>query len=256
MNEVRIFESGEFGRIRTLEISGEPWFVGKDVAEALGYGKGKSLNNAIANHVDAEDKGVTEMVTPGGKQEMTIINESGVYALIFGSRLPSAKRFKRWVTSEVLPAIRKTGAYGVPVKEARQRELTKDDYIRAASIIAGCRNERLPYVMSFLEEAGFERMELEAQGLAPLGGLPVEDRFGGLAEELRETAWEHRGRALLTCREFSAFCSRRGVPERRFRRWLYRNGHITATKCRNGKLEYCACVWLDGRTVRCIEFTE
>ncbi len=258
MNEVKVFESGEFGRIRTLEIGGEPWFVGKDVAEALGYGKGKSLNNAVANHVDAEDKGVTEMVTPGGKQEMTIINESGVYALIFGSRLPSAKRFKRWVTSEVLPAIRKTGAYSVSVKEARQRELTKDDYIRAASIIAGCRNERLPYVMSFLEEAGFERMELGAQSPAPPGGLPMqEDGFGELAEELMETAWEHNGRLLVTCREFSAFCSRRGVPKRLFRRWLHRNGHITATRCRNGgKLEYCTHVWLGGETVRCIEFTE
>lgn len=116
----------------------------------------------------------------------------------------------------------------------------------------GAGNERLPYVMSFLEEAGFERMEVAAQCPEP----PMEeDRFESLAAELRETAWEHRGRVLVTGREFSAFCSRRGVVERRFRRWLYRNGRIAASHS-GGKLEYCTHVWLDGRTVRCIEFTE
>ena len=111
MNDLMVFSNDEFGEVRTVEINGEPWFVGKDIADALGYGKGKSLNNAVANHVDDEDKGVTEMMTPGGMQQMTIVNESGMYALIFGSKLPSAKKFKRWVTSEVLPSIRKTGEY-------------------------------------------------------------------------------------------------------------------------------------------------
>lgn len=77
---------------------GKPWFVGKDVASALGYGKGKSLNNAVAAHVMDEDKGVTEIMTPGGRQKMVIINESGLYSLIFSSKLESAKRFKHWVT--------------------------------------------------------------------------------------------------------------------------------------------------------------
>lgn len=112
-NEVQLFENAEFGKIRTLVLDGEPWFVGKDVAMALGYGEGKSLANAVAKHVDKEDKGVTELMTPGGKQNMVIINESGLYALIFGSKLESAKRFKHWVTSEVLPAIRKTGSYNL-----------------------------------------------------------------------------------------------------------------------------------------------
>ena len=111
MNDIQIFQNPEFGEIRTIEQDGEPWFVGKDVARALGYGDGKSLANAVADHVAAEDKGVTEMVTPGGRQKMTIINESGLYSLIFGSKLESAMRFKRWVTSEVLPSIRKTGSY-------------------------------------------------------------------------------------------------------------------------------------------------
>lgn len=114
MNELMIFNNPEFGEIRTVEVNGEPWLVGKDVARALGYGEGKSLANAVANHVDAEDRGVTEMMTPGGNQNMTIINESGVYSLVLGSKLPSAKKFKRWVTSEVLPSIRKNGMYLLP----------------------------------------------------------------------------------------------------------------------------------------------
>ena len=113
-NNLQIFSNAEFGNIRTVTIDDEPWFVGKDIAEALGYGKGKSLNNAVAAHVDEEDKGVTEMMTPGGKQNLIIINESGLYSLILSSKLPNAKKFKRWVTGEVLPAIRKSGHYEAP----------------------------------------------------------------------------------------------------------------------------------------------
>lgn len=109
-------ENVEFGKVRTMVINDEPWFVGKDVAEALGYGMGKSLANAVANHVCDEDKGVTEMMTPGGRQNVTIINESGLYSLIFGSKLESAQKFKKWVTSEVLPSIRRTGSFSVQPK--------------------------------------------------------------------------------------------------------------------------------------------
>lgn len=109
MNGIQIFNSEEFGRVRLVLINDEPWIVGKDVAEALGYEKPR---NAIAMHVDDEDKKGAPIQGPlGGTQQMTIINESGMYALIFGSKLPSAKRFKHWVTSEVLPTIRKTGRY-------------------------------------------------------------------------------------------------------------------------------------------------
>lgn len=112
MNELKIFNSEEFGDIRTVTINEEPWFVGKDVAEALGYSKAR---NAISAHISDEDKKDAPIQgTLGGTQNMTIINESGLYALIFGSKLESAKRFKRWVTSEVLPAIRRTGAYNLP----------------------------------------------------------------------------------------------------------------------------------------------
>ena len=90
---------------------------------------------------------------------MTIINESGLYCLILSSKLPSAKKFKRWVTSEVLPAIRKTGVYAIP--QSRQRDLTTDDYLKAAQIVAHCRNERLPYVIGFLNNAGFDVAEIK-----------------------------------------------------------------------------------------------
>ena len=108
MEQLKIFENEEFGQVRTINIDGKPWFVGKDVAVALGY---CDPADAIRTHVDKEDKGVGETPTPGGKQRVIIINESGLYSLILGSKLGSAKRFKRWVTSEVLPAIRKTGSY-------------------------------------------------------------------------------------------------------------------------------------------------
>ena len=104
----QIFKNAEFGQIRTCLVNGETYFVGKDVASALGY---KNASKAMADHVDDEDKGVTKRYTLGGNQEMTVINESGLYALILSSKLESARRFKRWVTSEVLPAIRQNGRY-------------------------------------------------------------------------------------------------------------------------------------------------
>ena len=108
MNQMEIFKNPEFGTIRAVEIDGEPWLVGKDVALALGY---KNPQEAIRNHVDAEDKGVSEILTPGGMQKLPIINESGLYSLVLSSKLPKAKQFRRWVTSEVLPSIRQHGAY-------------------------------------------------------------------------------------------------------------------------------------------------
>ena len=112
MNELKIFENEQFGSIRTVEIDSTPYFVGKDVAEALGYAKPE---NAISAHVDEDDKTTTLIQGTGSnyKSKAVIINESGVYALVFGSKLPKAKEFKHWVTSEVLPAIRKHGVYAV-----------------------------------------------------------------------------------------------------------------------------------------------
>lgn len=122
----------EFGELRTVEISGEPWFVGKDVAEALGY---SNARKAVLVHVDAEDKGVTKWDTPGGTQQMTIINESGLYSLILSSKLPSAKEFKHWVTSEVLPSIRKNGAYIRNQENMTPAEIVARGLIAAQKII-------------------------------------------------------------------------------------------------------------------------
>ena len=109
MNDIQIFNNPEFGEIRTVMIDGEPWFVGKDVCRALGYA---DTYSGVRKNVDAEDKRGCPVGSTSGTQEMIVINESGLYSLIFGSKLESAKKFKKWVTSEVLPSIRKTGAYG------------------------------------------------------------------------------------------------------------------------------------------------
>ncbi|EGT2203774.1 toxin Bro [Clostridioides difficile] len=113
-NNLQIFKNNDFGEIRVIELNGEPWFVGKDVAETLGY---KDTSDALKRHVDDEDKGVGEIPTPGGNQNMKIINESGLYSLILSSKLSTAKKFKHWVTRDVLPSIRKTGIYSTKSKD-------------------------------------------------------------------------------------------------------------------------------------------
>lgn len=120
MNELQIFNSEEFGDIRTVTIDNEPWFVGKDVATALGY---KNTADAIGKHIDTDDKLTSQIAIAGQRRDVVVINESGVYALIFGSKLESAKRFKHWVTAEVLPSIRKTGSYQKPMTVAEQIQL-------------------------------------------------------------------------------------------------------------------------------------
>ncbi|MEO4513359.1 BRO family protein [Staphylococcus aureus] len=110
MQELQTFNFEELP-VRTLEVDGEPYFIGKDVADILGYANGR---DALSKHVDAEDKLTSQIATAGQNRNVTIINESGLYSLIFSSKLENAKRFKRWVTSEVLPTLRRTGAYQVP----------------------------------------------------------------------------------------------------------------------------------------------
>ena len=108
--DVQVFTHEDFDSVRVFECSGAPWFVGKDVANVLGY---SNPRDALAKRVDTEDKGVAKCDTLGGEQEVTVINESGLYSLILSSKLPAAKKFKRWVTSEVLPTIRKHGVYAI-----------------------------------------------------------------------------------------------------------------------------------------------
>lgn len=126
MKKLEIFQNKSFGRIRTLAINNEPWFVGKDVAEILGYAKPE---NAIANHVDEEDKTSTLIQGSGSnyKSKAIIINESGLYSLVLSSKMPSAKEFKRWITHEVIPAIRKHGAY--MTEDTLEKALTSPDFL-------------------------------------------------------------------------------------------------------------------------------
>lgn len=147
MNELQVFNNAEFGQLRTTVIDGLPWAVGKDVALALGYVK---PTDAVRKHVDDEDQGISKMETPSGMQDTVIINESGIYSLIFASKLPSAKRFRRWVTTEVLPAIRANGCY----TPGESKGLTPTDYVKAAQLLATCDRDRLPYVTGLLSRAG------------------------------------------------------------------------------------------------------
>ena len=154
MNDVQVFNNEEFGSLRTVWLNGVLWFAGKDVAQALNY---TNPQKALRDHVEKEDTTVNESFTVNGTN-VTLINESGLYSLILSSKLPSAKRFKRWVTSEVLPSLRRSGHYttGGESGAATQRMLTVDDYFKAASIISTCRNERLPYVLGLLKQGGIE----------------------------------------------------------------------------------------------------
>lgn len=130
MNELQVF-SFESNSVRALERDGQAWFVAKDAAKTLGY---KNPRDALSKHVDEEDKEVAKCDTLGGRQDIAIINESGLYCLVLSSKLPSAKKFKRWVTSEVLPALRKTGQY--QVKELSGQELMAKALIEAQSVLA------------------------------------------------------------------------------------------------------------------------
>lgn len=124
MNEIKIFENAEFGSVRTVEVDGEPYFVGKDVAEILGY---QNASKALADHVDDEDKLNNETLSSLGQRGGWVINESGLYSLILSSKLPKAKEFKHWVTSEVLPSIRKHGAYMTDA--VLHRAITEPDFL-------------------------------------------------------------------------------------------------------------------------------
>lgn len=140
MNELKIFENPEFGTIHTVEIDGEPWMVGKDVATALGY---SNPRDALAKHVDDDDKNTVAICdgTPGNPN-LTIINESGLYSLVFGSRKPEAKVFKRWVTHEVIPSIRRHGVYATA--ETAERLMNDPDFmIRTFTALKEEREKRM-----------------------------------------------------------------------------------------------------------------
>lgn len=175
MNELKIFENAEFGQVRTVTIDNEPWFVGKDVAEALGY---SDTNKAVAMHVEEEDKKLNDKSSSSfGQRGATLINESGLYALIFGSKLESAKRFKHWVTSEVLPAIRKTGSYQKPKSVLEQLQLAQQAILEVDEKITAV-DEDLQNFKQDMPILGIEESRITAavrkKGVNCLGGKESE----------------------------------------------------------------------------------
>ena len=169
-SELKVFESPTFGQVRTVEIDGEPWFVGKDVAEALGY---RDTSDALKKHVDADDKLTRRFADSGQAREMYIINESGLYSLILSSKLPGAKEFKRWVTSEVIPSIRKTGGYTLKPMTDYQKEQTRlkeeNAHIRKAQILERLANQYEGTYRQILH--AYATKELSGKFLLPLPKL-------------------------------------------------------------------------------------
>lgn len=197
MNELQIFNF-ETNEIRTITKDGEPWFVGKDVAEALGYSNSR---DAITRHVDAEDKGVVKRDTLGGTQNITIVNESGLYALIFGSKLDSAKRFKRWVTSEVLPQIRKTGSYN--------KDLNPKDYIEVVKVIgrlAQDRSDKWVVIQSVLDPLGV-KLPKPPEKIEP----KRKDSVQVYVEQIKITGLLDRP-VRQVHNDYSNFCKRQKLP--------------------------------------------
>ena len=197
MQELQIFNSPEFGQIRTIERGGEPWFVGKDVAEALGYANAR---NAVPDHVDDEDKLRTQIEYAGQKREVTLINESGLYSLVLSSKLPGAKQFKRWITSEVIPSIRKHDAYMTPDK-LEEVLLSPDTLIQLAQNLKDEQEKR-----KALQE------QVEAQRPAVL--------FAGAVETSKSS---------ILIGELAKILKQNGINigQNRLFEWMRQNGYLT-----------------------------
>ena len=191
-SELKVFENPAFGQVRTIEIDNEPWFVGKDVAEALGY---RDTSDALKKHVDADDKLTRRFADSGQAREMYIINESGLYSLILSSKLPGAKEFKRWVTSEVIPSIRKTGGY---IKG--QETMTPDELMAKALMVA---QQTLAD-----REARISQLTVDKAIMQPKA-----DYFDELVE-----------RGLLT--NFRETAKQLGIPPKKFVNWLIEHKYL------------------------------
>ena len=199
-DEIKTFQHPEFGSIRATEQNGEPWFVARDIAERLGY---SNPRDAIYKHVDPEDKGVANCDTLGGKQEITIINESGLYSLVLSSKLPNAKKFKRWVTSEVLPAIRRTGGY-IAAKE----EDTPEEIMARALLIA---NDTIQRQKEHIERAN-AKIEQDKPKVLFADSVSASD-------------------TSILVGELAKLCTQNGVDigQTRMFEWLRKNGYLMQT---------------------------
>lgn len=215
MNEIMaIWTNEEFGDVRSVEIDGDPWFVGKDVAAALGYSNTK---DALGRHVDPEDKRGSRFTTPSGEQEMTIINESGLYSLVMSSKLPGAKKFKRWITSEVIPSIRKHGAYMTPetVEELLMNPDTmiellqrlKEEQVRRKELetVVSVKDQQ---IAEMTPKAGYYDLILMNKDVMPISKIAKDygmsaQRMNILLHEMGEqhtrvrTCWTQKGRLFI-----------------------------------------------------------
>lgn len=200
MTDLKIFENPAFGQVRVLELEGEPWFVGKDVAEALGY---SNTADAIQKHVDEEDKLTSRIAIAGQGRNVVIINESGLYSLVLSSKLPTAKAFKRWITSEVIPSIRKHGAYITP-DTLEQMIADPDTTIR---------------LLTTLKEERQERVRLEAEAKA--------NRPKVLFADAVATA-----HTSILIGELAKLLKQNGVDmgQNRLFDWMRKNGYLIARK--------------------------
>lgn len=197
MNELTIFNNAEFGEIRIIEVNGTPYFVGKDVATALGYAKPE---NAISNHVDDEDKTTTLIQGTGSnyKSKAVIINESGLYSLILSSKLPTAKKFKHWVTSEVLPAIRKTGGYNKPNSYDKAKALEirmmnakvkmSNQYLKLASVDTLSEDWKKILVSKSAEVLSGEKLLPLPESEKTYSATDIADMFGVSAQKIGKIA--------------------------------------------------------------------
>lgn len=251
MNELKIFNNEEFGKIRTVTIDNEPWFVGKDVADNLGYQNG---SRDINRHVSEDDR-IKDMIFDGNQNKETIlINESGLYALIFGSKLESAKEFKHWVTSEVLPALRKTGSYEMPKKkQSNERLASVNNAVKILTPMlqaAGCNSKiQLLTAKSLYEKAGVNlpiTIEADQQYVDTVhiarqarlyfqsSGKPADKAVNeiirrlDLSEDMYTETWESKGKWQGTVRKYA--------PEviGMVKQWYADNGYpreISYTQC-------------------------
>ena len=163
MNELQVFENPAFGQVRTVTKDGEPWFVAADVCRALEVGNSRQA----LSRLDDDEKGVISTDTPGGEQKMSIVNEPGLYSLVLGSRKPEAKNFKRWITHEVIPSIRKTGSYSIQEPETPAQ-------LRAKAMMINAKTRLFNAAMKAVDRFQMSPVALEALG------IPMIEEFTGV----------------------------------------------------------------------------
>ena len=212
MNDLQVFNYGEIP-VRTVLLGGEPWWVLADVCRLLEI---KNSRDTV-NRLDADEKGVGQIDTPGGNQRMTIINEPGLYSVILRSDKPEAKAFKRWITHEVIPAIRKTGAYGVTVTE--KEPFTNEQRIRVMDILSRCTKHTLPHVLKYCDPEWPVSLPEAAKNVSVSITVPPKSEFGKwLTAALMEHGMSQNQLAkAVGCGKasISRFCNGKGIPSAR-----------------------------------------